>query len=327
MARRVTVFDTTLRDGEQSPGFGLTAEQKLEVVRQLARLGVDVIEAGYPGGSPSHLAAVKRIAETIEGPQIAALARANRAEIDAVYAALGGAKRQGRIHIVLGTSPIQMAQDQKRPHEVVTMAREAIAYARSLGLQVQFSAKDATRSEPSFLTQIFTVAVRAGATILNVPDTLGYATAKEYHDLMHHLIEHVDAPEGLVTFSAHCHNDLGQAVGNTLAGLEAGALQFESTINGIGERAGNAALEEVVMALETRKDRWQIETGIKTQELYRTSRLVQSLTGLAVQPNKAVVGANILARESGINLDHDETYDDMLSAEPAPNWQMRAWGD
>lgn len=320
MARRVTVFDTTLRDGEQSPGFGLTAEQKLEVARQLARLGVDVIEAGHPGASQAHLAAVKQIAETIDGPQIAALAQASRTEIDAAYAALRGAKRQGRVHIVLGTSSTLMAQ--QRPHEVVTMARESIAYARSLGLQVQFSAKDATRSEPSFLTQIFTIAVRAGATILNVPDTFGYATAKEYHDLIRHLVEHVDAPEGLVTFSAHCHNDLGQAVGNTLAALEAGARQFESTINGIGERAGNAALEEVVMALEARQDRWQMQTGIRMEELHATSRLVQSVTGVTVQPNKAVVGAN--ASES---LKNQNAYDALLSEEPAPGWQMRAWGD
>lgn len=304
MARRVTVFDTTLRDGEQSPGFGLTAEQKLEVARQISRLGVDVIEAGFPVASPGDLAAVKQIAETIEGPQIAAMARAHKADIDAVYSALKNAKRQGRIHLVLATSPIHMEHKlRKKPEQVVAMAREAVAYAKSLGLEVEFSAEDATRSDPSFLTQILTVVVRAGGTILNVPDTVGYTTAKEYHDLFRHLIEHVDAPEGLVTFSAHCHNDLGQAVGNTLAALEAGAGQFESTINGIGERAGNCALEEVVMALQTRQDRWGIETGIQTQELYRTSRLLQSLTGVPVQPNKAVIGANAFAHESGIHQD------------------------
>lgn len=303
MTRRVTVFDTTLRDGEQSPGFGLTAEQKLEVARQISRLGVDVIEAGFPAASPGDLNAVKQIAETIEGPQIAAMARAHRNDIDAVYAALKGAKRQGRIHIVLATSAIHMEHKlRKKPHEVVAMAREAVSYAKSLGLEVEFSAEDATRSDPSFLTQILTVVTRAGGTVLNVPDTVGYTTAKEYHDLFRHLIEHVDGPEG-VTFSAHCHNDLGQAVANTLAGLEAGAGQFEATINGIGERAGNAALEEVVMALETRKDLWQVETAIQTKELYRTSRLVQSLTGVPVQPNKAVVGANAFAHESGIHQD------------------------
>jgi 2-isopropylmalate synthase len=303
MTRRVHVFDTTLRDGEQSPGFGLTAEQKLEVARQISRLGVDVIEAGFPVASPGDFNAVKQIAETIDGPIIAAMARANKKDIDAVHQALKNAKRQPRIHIVLATSPIHMEHKlRKKPEEVVAMAREAVAYAHSLGLEVEFCAEDATRSDPSFLTQILTVAVRAGARILNIPDTVGYTTAKEYHDLFRHLIEYVDAPEGVI-FSAHCHNDLGQAVANTLAALEAGAMQFEATINGIGERAGNAALEEVVMALVTRQDRWGIETGIQTKEFYRTSRLIQSLTGVAVQPNKAIVGANAFAHESGIHQD------------------------
>jgi 2-isopropylmalate synthase len=314
MSRRVQVFDTTLRDGEQSPGFGLTAEQKLEMARQIARLGVDVIEAGFPIASPGDFAAVKAIAENIEGPVIAGMARAGKQDIDACYEALKNAKKP-RVHIVLATSPIHMEHKlRKKPEEVVRMAREMVAYAKSLGMEVEFCAEDATRSNWSFLTQILTVAVRAGATILNVPDTVGYTTPKEYYDLFRHLIEHVDAPEGVI-FSAHCHNDLGMAVANTMAALEAGAQQFEATINGIGERAGNAALEEVVMAMHTRKDRYGFQTGIDTREIYRTSRLLQSLTGVSVQPNKAIVGANAFAHEAGIHQDgvlkHRATYEIM----------------
>jgi 2-isopropylmalate synthase len=314
MSRRVQVFDTTLRDGEQSPGFGLTAEQKLEVAHQITRLGVDVIEAGFPIASPGDFAGVKAIAEQVRGPVIAAMARANRADIDSVAEALKGAERR-RVHIVLATSPIHMQHKlRKRPDEVVAMARESVAYARSLGLEVEFCAEDATRSDWPFLVQIFTVAARAGATVLNVPDTVGYTTPKEYHDLFRHLMEHVDAPEGVI-YSAHCHNDLGMAVSNTLAALEAGAAQFECTVNGIGERAGNAALEEVVMAMQTRRDRFDLETGVVSRELHRTSRLLQSLTGVQVQPNKAIVGANAFAHEAGIHQDgilkHRATYEIM----------------
>ena len=314
MTRRVQVFDTTLRDGEQSPGFGLTAEQKLEVARQICRLGVDVIEAGFPVASPGDFAAVKAIAETIHGPVIAAMARANKADIEAVAGALKAASRP-RIHIVLATSPIHMQHKlRKTPDEVVAMAREAVSLARSHGLEVEFCAEDATRSHWTFLTQVLTVAARAGATVLNIPDTVGYTTPKEYHDLIRYLIDHVDAPEGTI-FSAHCHNDLGMAVANTLAALEAGATQFEATINGIGERAGNAALEEVVMAMHTRRDRFGFETGLNTTELYRSSRLLQSLTGVGVQPNKAIVGSNAFAHEAGIHQDgilkHRATYEIM----------------
>jgi 2-isopropylmalate synthase len=302
MTRRIQVFDTSLRDGEQSPGFGLTAEQKLEVAIQIARLGVDVIEAGFPIASPGDFAGVKAIAGSVRGPVIAAMARANRADIEACYEALKGADRP-RVHIVLATSPIHMEYKlRKSPAEVVNLARESVALARSLGLEVEFCAEDATRSDWSFLTQILTVAARAGATILNVPDTVGYTTPTEYHGLFRHLIEHVDAPEGVI-FSAHCHNDLGMAVANTMAALEAGAAQFEATMNGIGERAGNAALEEVVMAMHTRRDRFGLETGIEIREIYKTSRLLQGLTGVAVQPNKAIVGANAFAHESGIHQD------------------------
>ncbi len=314
MTRRIRIFDTTLRDGEQAPGFGMTAEAKLEVARQLARLGVDVMEAGFPAASPGDFEAVRKIAETVSGPTIAGLARANEADIRRCYEAVKGAAKP-RIHTFIATSPIHMQYKlRKSPDEVVKAARDAVALARSLGPEVEFSAEDATRSDWNFLVQIFTVAARAGATVLNVPDTVGYTTPKEYYDLIRYLIEHVDAPEG-VQFSVHCHDDLGLAVANTLAAVEAGATQVECTVNGIGERAGNASLEEIVMALRVRHDRWGVETGINTKEIYRTSRLLQSVTGVAVQPNKAIVGANAFAHESGIHQDgmlkHRDTYEIM----------------
>ncbi len=314
MTRRIKIFDTTLRDGEQSPGFGLNAEQKLEVAAQLAKLGVDVIEAGFPIASPGDFEAVKAIAERIKGPTIAGLARAQTADIERAYEAVKNAEHP-RIHTFIATSPIHMELKLcKKPEEVVKAAREAVALAKSLISEVEFSAEDATRSDWNFLTQIFTVAARAGATILNVPDTVGYTTPKEYYDLIRHLIDHVDAPEGTI-FSVHCHNDLGMGVANTLAALEAGATQVECTINGIGERAGNASLEEIVMAMQTRKDRYGFETGVNSKEIYRTSKILQQMTGIGVQPNKAIVGANAFAHESGIHQDgmlkHHTTYEIM----------------
>lgn len=314
MTRRVQVFDTTLRDGEQSPGFGLTAEQKLEVARQITKLGVDVIEAGFPIASPGDFAAVKMIAETIQGPTIAGMARAHKADIESVHLATKNAAKR-RVHMVLATSQIHMEYKlRKTPEQVIQLAKESVSLAHNYGLEVEFCAEDATRSDWAFLARILTEVVRSGATILNVPDTVGYTTPKEYHDLFRYLMEHVDRPEGIV-FSAHCHNDLGMAVANTLAAVEAGASQVEGTINGIGERAGNAALEEVVMALETRKDRYGVQTGIVTNEIYVTSRLLQSLTGVGVQPNKAIVGANAFAHEAGIHQDgllkNRETYEIM----------------
>ncbi len=314
MTRRIHIFDTTLRDGEQSPGFGLNAEQKLEVANQLARLGVDVIEAGFPIASPGDFEGVRQIAEKVKGPTIAGLARANPTDIERCYQAVKNAAKP-RIHTFIATSPIHMQHKlRKKPEEVVQAAREAVAFAKSFGCEVEFSAEDATRSDWSFLTQIFTVAARAGATILNVPDTVGYTTPQEYFSLIRHLIDHVDAPEGVI-FSVHCHNDLGMAVANTLAALEAGATQVECTVNGIGERAGNAALEEIVMAMRVRQDRLGFETGINTQEIYRSSRLLQNMTGVSVQPNKAIVGANAFAHESGIHQDgmlkHHTTYEIM----------------
>lgn len=314
MTRRIRIFDTTLRDGEQAPGFGMTAEAKLEVARQLSRLNVDIIEAGFPAASPGDFDAVRQIAQTITGPTIAGLSRANEPDIRRCYEAIKDAAKP-RIHTFIATSPIHMEYKlRKSPEEVVRAAREAVALARSLGPEVEFSAEDATRSDWNFLVQIFTVAARAGATVLNVPDTVGYTTPKEYYDLIRFLIDRVDAPDG-VQFSVHCHDDLGLAVANTLAAIEAGATQVECTINGIGERAGNASLEEIVMALQVRKDQWGVETGVVANELYRSSRLLQNLTGIPVQPNKAIVGVNAFAHESGIHQDgmlkHRDTYEIM----------------
>ncbi|MCG0240001.1 MAG: 2-isopropylmalate synthase [Firmicutes bacterium] len=302
MSRRIYIFDTTLRDGEQSPGFSMTPEEKLQVARQLARLGVDVIEAGFPASSPGDFASVQQIAREVDGPVIAGLARCNRADIEAAARALKDARRP-RIHTFIATSPIHMEKKLRmKPEEVVQRVREMVAYAASFGMEVEFSAEDATRSDWRFLAQVFTVAARAGARILNAPDTVGYTTPKEIYDLFRYLKEHVDAPDGVI-FSTHNHNDLGLAVANTLAAIEAGAEQVEGTINGIGERAGNVALEEVVMAIRTRHDRYPFHTGIRTTEIYRTSKLVQTVTGVSVQPNKAIVGANAFAHESGIHQD------------------------
>jgi 2-isopropylmalate synthase len=302
MAKRIRIFDTTLRDGEQAPGYGMTADQKLEVAVQLGRLGVDVIEAGFPASSPGDWEGTRRIAEAVTGPTIAGLSRANKPDIERCYEAVKVAKKP-RIHTFIATSPIHMTHKlRKTPDEVVKIIREAVAFARSFGVEVEFSAEDATRSEWSFLTQVFTVAARAGATILNVPDTTGYTTPKEMYDLFRHLKEHVDAPDGVI-FSCHCHDDLGLAVANSLAAVEAGAEQVECTINGIGERAGNAALEEIVMALRVRADRYGFDTGINAKEIYRSSRVLQAMTGVGVQPNKAIVGANAFAHEAGIHQD------------------------
>jgi len=302
VSRRISFFDTTLRDGEQAPGFTMTPEGKLQIAHQLARLRVDVIEAGFPASSPGDFASVQQIAREVRGPVIAGLARCNKSDIEAAAKAVAPAER-GRIHTFLATSPIHMEKKLRwTPDRVVAQVREMVAFAASFGLEVEFSAEDATRSEWDFLAQVFSVAAQAGATVLNVPDTVGYTTPKELFELFRYLQEHVVAP-GPIAFSCHNHDDLGLAVANTLAALEAGVTQVEGTINGIGERAGNAAIEEVVMALTTRKDRFDLESGINTRELHRTSRLIQNITGIGVQPNKAIVGANAFAHESGIHQD------------------------
>ncbi|ADV67159.1 2-isopropylmalate synthase [Deinococcus maricopensis] len=311
-ANRIRIFDTTLRDGEQSPGVALNHAQKLEIAHQLARLGVDVIEAGFPIASPGDLEGVSRIAREVRGPIIAGLARANRADIEAAARAVEDAERP-RIHTFIATSPIHMAKKlNMTPEQVVERAVEAVTFARSFVDDVEFSAEDATRSDPQFMARIFRAVVDAGATTINVPDTVGYTTPEEMRALFAFLRGELPAH---VILSAHCHDDLGMAVANSVAAAEGGARQIECTINGIGERAGNASLEEIVMAFHTRRDVYAFETGIRTRELYRSSRLVSRLSGMPVQPNKAIVGDNAFAHESGIHQDGvikaRETYEIM----------------
>ncbi|MBO8141686.1 MAG: 2-isopropylmalate synthase [Firmicutes bacterium] len=300
--RRIRIFDTTLRDGEQSPGVSLNVQEKLEIARQLERLGVDVIEAGFPVASPGDLQAVQAIAKEVRGPIIAALARANRVDIERAAEAVRYAARP-RIHTFIATSDIHMRYKlRKSPDEVVEMAVAAVRYAKQFVEDVEFSAEDATRSDPDFLCRIFRAAIEAGATTINIPDTVGYTTPPEYARLIRYIKENAPVPDGVV-ISVHCHDDLGMAVANSLAAIEAGADQVEGCINGIGERAGNASIEEIVMALKTRQDHYGAETGIITEHIYRTSRLVSTLTGMTIQPNKAIVGDNAFAHESGIHQD------------------------
>jgi len=300
--RRVKIFDTTLRDGEQSPGVALTPEEKLAIAHQLARLGVDVIEAGFPIASPGDFEAVRRIAEEVKGPVIAALARAARPDIERAAEALEPAEKK-RIHTFIATSPIHMEKKLRMtPDEVVERAVWAVKFAKGFTDDVEFSAEDAGRSDPDFLVRVFGEVIKAGATVLNIPDTVGYQVPWQFAELVRYVMEKTPGAEK-VEWSVHCHDDLGLAVANSLAAVREGVTQVECTVNGIGERAGNAALEEVVMALYVRKDFFQVETGINTRELYRTSRLVSQLTGMLVPPNKAVVGQNAFAHESGIHQD------------------------
>jgi 2-isopropylmalate synthase len=314
----VRIFDTTLRDGEQSPGATLSASQKLEVARALAVLGVDVIEAGFPAASPDDLRAVARIAESVgrrEGPPaICALARASERDIELAWQAVCAARRP-RIHTFLATSPIHRQHKLRMSRsEVVARVAKMVAYARSLSEDVEFSAEDAARTELDFLCEVVAVAIASGASTINVPDTVGYSTPEEYGFLIRALFERV-AGIDQVTVSVHCHDDLGLATANSLAGVLAGARQVEVAVNGIGERAGNTALEEVVMALATRRPLFGLRTGIDTREIARTSKLVSLATGMPVQPNKAVVGANAFSHESGIHQDgmlkHELTYEIM----------------
>ena len=293
---RVLIFDTTLRDGEQAPGCTMTRDEKLEVAHQLARLGVDIIEAGFPAASPGDFDAVHAIASEITGPIICGLARANEADIDRCAAAL-----VGRIHTFLATSDIHLKFKLRmtRSQVVDTVAR-MVRHAAEQCDDVEFSPEDAGRSDPAFLYDVLSAAVEAGAKTLNIPDTVGYVTPDEYRALIAAIKSRTPAH---VTLSTHCHDDLGLAVANSLAGVSAGARQIECTINGLGERAGNASLEECVMALHTRTAYFGLTTGIVTRELARTSRLVSHCTGVRVPPNKAVVGANAFAHEAGIHQD------------------------
>jgi len=301
MSDRVKIFDTTLRDGEQSPGIALDDDQKVAIATQLARTGVDVIEAGFPVASPGDFAAVQRIAREVEGPEIAALARANADDIDRAWEAI----RDGaapRIHVFLATSPIHMEHKLRMSREeVLTAVKTNIARAAEHTANIEFSPEDATRSEPEFLVAVCRAAVEAGAMTVNIPDTVGYATPVDFGSLIARVVEQVKGDRDDVVISAHCHNDLGLAVANSLAAIRSGARQVEGAINGIGERAGNTAIEEIVMALVTRADVFGVEVGVKTDELFETSRMVSELTGYPVQYNKAVVGRNAFAHESGIH--------------------------
>jgi 2-isopropylmalate synthase len=299
---RVLIFDTTLRDGEQSPGISLNTQEKLEIAQQLARLGVDVIEAGFPITSPGDFEAVQAISRTVEGPIIAALARTHAADIDAAWNAVKDATRP-RIHTFIATSDLHIRHKlQTTRQDVLGQARAAVAHAKQYTDDVEFSPEDGFRSDREFMAEVIAAAIEEGATTINVPDTVGYATPEEYAAMFTRLYELVPALRE-VTVSAHCHDDLGLAVANSLAGVQAGCRQVECAINGIGERAGNASLEEIVMVLHTRAPLLNLTTGIDTTEIARTSRLVSRLTGYPVQPNKAIVGRNAFAHEAGIHQD------------------------
>jgi 2-isopropylmalate synthase len=296
---RVLVFDTTLRDGEQAPGFSMNPGQKVEVAHVLAAMGVDVIEAGFAAASPGDEEALRRVAGEVEGPIVCSLARANEGDIAAAARALSSGPRR-RVHIVLATSPIhRTAKLKMSKDEVKAAAVRSVAYARTLVDDVEFSAEDAIRTEPAFLAEVLQAVFDAGATTLNVPDTVGYSTPGEIGRLFVELRRAVDRPAAV--FSCHCHDDLGMAVANSLAAVEGGARQIEGAINGIGERAGNCALEEVVMALRTRADIYGATTTIDTTRLLEVSRLVARVTGQAVPRNKAIVGLNAFAHEAGIH--------------------------
>ncbi len=302
---RVIIFDTTLRDGEQCPGASMGLAEKLQVARQLARLNVDIIEAGFPIASPGDFAAVKGVAEQIKGPQIAGLARCLPKDIERCAEAIAPAGSRGLIHTFLATSAIhRQFKLRKAKAEIIKQAVAHVKYARRFCKEVQFSPEDASRTEPDFLADVVRAVIDAGATSVNVPDTVGYAIPYEFGRLIAYLCEHVPEFGRGVDLHVHCHNDLGLAVANSLAAVRNGARGVQCTINGLGERAGNCSLEEVVMAIRTRSDVFNnIGTAINTRELYRTSRLVSQLTGMVVQRNKAIVGANAFAHESGIHQD------------------------
>ena len=314
---KVMVFDTTLRDGEQSPGASLTVEEKLEIARQLERLKVDVIETGFPASSPGDFEAVRRIAQEVKAPVITALARALPSDIEKAGEALREAKYK-RIHTFIATSSIHMEHKLRMgPRQVLSSAVEAVQFAKQFTLEVEFSPEDASRSDLAFLCEVIQAVIERGATVVNIPDTVGYSTPDDFGTLVGKICQHVPHLDK-ITLSIHCHNDLGMATANSIAGIKAGARQVECTINGIGERAGNASLEEIVMALITRRDLLPFCTNINTGEIYRTSRLVSRLTGIPVQPNKAIVGENAFRHEAGIHQDgvlkKSATYEIMAPA-------------
>ena len=303
-SNKIYIFDTTLRDGEQCPGASLNINEKVTIAHQLEKLGVDVIEAGFPISSPAQFEACRIISNELTNPIIAGLCRANKKDIDSAADAIKSAKKK-RIHTFIATSPVHMKYKLcKKPDEVLKMAVDAVAYAKTIFDDVEFSAEDACRTELPFLAEITQAVIEAGATVVNIPDTVGYVLPYEYGQYIKYLVDNVPNI-GDAILSTHCHNDLGVAVANSLSGVRNGARQIECTINGIGERAGNASLEEAVMAIHTRPDAMgvRIETNINTTEIYRTSQMVSHLTGFVIQPNKAIVGANAFAHESGIHVD------------------------
>lgn len=299
---RVTIFDTTLRDGEQSPGCSMTSREKLRMAHQLDRLGVDVLEAGFPVSSDGDFGAVQAIARSIRRPVIAALARSRREDIDCAWQALKGAARP-RIHTFLATSDIHLQHKLRMSRrECLEQARDAVRYAKSLCEDVEFSPEDATRSDVDFLCLVLEAVVEAGATTLNIPDTVGYAVPAEYAELTTTIRERVRGADQVV-ISAHCHDDLGLSVANSLAAVHAGARQVECTVNGIGERAGNTPIEELVATMRVRSDRYAFRTDVVSEQLFPSSQLLSEITGVAVQPNKAIVGRNAFAHEAGIHQD------------------------
>ena len=340
MSNYVKIFDTTLRDGEQSPGATMTSAEKLELARSLARMGVDIIEAGFPAASPDDLEAVRRIAVEVGRPAvgeseanvpiIAGLARANKSDIEKAWEGVKDAQRP-RIHTFLATSAIHMKHKLKMdPEEVVQRVSEMVAYAKTFCEDVEFSPEDAARSDPEFLYVVLSEAIKSGATTLNIPDTVGYTTPDEYFALIDGIIKNTPGMHDGITISVHCHDDLGMATANTLAGIRAGARQAEVTMNGIGERAGNTSMEEVVMALKTRRPVFNLDTGIDTTQISRVSKLVSNYTGMVVQPNKAIVGANAFAHEAGIHQDgmlkHNLTYEIMRPEDVGVNQTMLVLG-
>ncbi len=299
---RIIIFDTTLRDGEQAAGAGLSTREKLEIAKQLEKLGVDVIEAGFPISSPGDFEAVQLIAKEIQGSTVCALAHANAEAIDRAWEAIKEAKSP-RIHVFLSASDIHLLyQLKKSREEILEISRDMVARAKRYAEDVEFSPMDASRTEPAYIYQILEAVIGAGATTVNIPDTVGYAIPREFGDLIEGIFDNVPTIDKAMV-SVHCHNDLGLAVANSLEAIRRGAKQVECTINGIGERAGNASLEEIVMALKTRSDFFNLTTSIDTTQIYKTSRLVSELTGFIVQPNKAIIGANAFRHQSGIHQD------------------------
>ncbi len=314
MSRTIKIFDTTLRDGEQSPGCSMNLSEKIEVAKQLEAMKVDIIEAGFAIASPGDASAIEQIAKTVKDSTICSLARCAEKDIDAAWNAIKQAN-SSRIHVFLATSPLHMEYKLKMtPDQVLESIAHHVAYAKKYCSDIEFSAEDACRSDLDFLCKAFETAIKAGATTLNIPDTVGYMVPDEYAKTVRYIKEHTKGVENAI-LSCHCHNDLGMAVANSLAGVEAGIEQIECTINGIGERAGNASMEECAMALKVRKPYFNVECNLDTTQIYRASRMIQTITGVPVAPTKPIIGANAFAHESGIHqhgvLAHKETYEIM----------------